>query len=505
MARSAAFVTIYLLLPNIPALLLEERKWLAPHGYINIECLIIGALAVFLPRSVTFLLLAFDMISCFICSICVTYQFSLAGLWDSLHSVSRLPALYITILIAALIVTLLFSFCASYLCPHPAHDLKKKTSLALILFSAVLLLFDTVNGHTSYWRKDSLRSVPRLSITPTVTLAHRAVFFRSVDLQRYNARDEHVLSASSKGIAILNPARKPDFVLVMVESWGLLEDQALADALTAGYQAPDIQTRYRVSQGTVPFDGPTLAGEGRELCQSRIGFGLLSISEPQGAACLPALLRSLGYRSISIHGYVGGMFERDHWHRKIGFEQSWFLNLLSRERLPICDGAFPGICDTSIPQWIGTRLLQRSGEQPVFVYWVTLNSHLPVPENPHVPDTGACSANPELRDSKSLCSWFRLVSALHLSVQNLALDTTRPTVFVLVGDHAPPFTSESVRQRFSASAVPYVILDPIGKEYSDRYLSTRQSTHSQIKSHDQFRRNSPNKSSSAGLRSGGNG
>jgi len=36
----------------------------------------------------------------------------------------------------------------------------------------------------------------------------------------------------------------------------------------------------------------------------------------------------------------------------------------------------------------------------------------------------------------------------------------RPTVFVIVGDHAPPFGDPGLRSRFSQTDVPYVVLLP---------------------------------------------
>jgi hypothetical protein len=36
----------------------------------------------------------------------------------------------------------------------------------------------------------------------------------------------------------------------------------------------------------------------------------------------------------------------------------------------------------------------------------------------------------------------------------------RPTIFILVGDHAPPFADPRLRSEFSASQVPYVMLTP---------------------------------------------
>jgi hypothetical protein len=47
-----------------------------------------------------------------------------------------------------------------------------------------------------------------------------------------------------------------------------------------------------------------------------------------------------------------------------------------RQGLPDCFGAFFGTCDAAIADWIGRRLGKH--DDPYFVHWVTLNSHLPV-------------------------------------------------------------------------------------------------------------------------------
>lgn len=217
--------------------------------------------------------------------------------------------------------------------------------------------------------------------------------------------------------------------------------------------------------GSVPFRGSTIPAEARELCQSRMGFNILVAPPKSLLGCLPAVFHARGYQNLSVHGYLGSMFQRNTWYPQIGFDRSWFHAELKQLKLPDCDGAFPGTCDAGIAGWIGTSLLSEDIGKPRFIYWVTLNSHLPVPAHPDLgPDPekdGACSALPQLLDSVPLCSWFRLVRNVHQAVQQLALRPhARPTVFVIVGDHAPPFADPKLRQIFSAAEVPYVILTP---------------------------------------------
>jgi phosphoglycerol transferase MdoB-like AlkP superfamily enzyme len=235
----------------------------------------------------------------------------------------------------------------------------------------------------------------------------------------------------------------------------------LARALTAPYDDASISRKFQISYGAVPFTGLTLPGEVRELCHSTLGFGILKASSETAKRCMPAYFHAHGYQSIAIHGYVGQMYNRNVLYPNLGFDQVWFGPDLHKHGLPDCRGAFPGICDASIASWIGGSLLSEEQPKPRFIYWVTLNSHLPIPANPDLPDDGVCATQSALEHSAALCSWFRLVRAVHRAVQQIALaPSARPTVFLLVGDHAPPFGEPHLRGMFSSTEVPYVLLTP---------------------------------------------
>jgi len=135
--------------------------------------------------------------------------------------------------------------------------------------------------------------------------------------------------------------------------------------------------------------------------------------------------------------------------------------------MPKCNGAFRGTCDSDLAEWIGKRL-SVPDEQPLFMYWVTLNSHLPVTTPSGLKDGAACPANfshgsEELSFGPEtvLCSWYQLVQNVHRNLAKLAMgDLARPTVFIIVGDHAPPFANYERRHLFSQADVPYIVLLP---------------------------------------------
>lgn len=203
-----------------------------------------------------------------------------------------------------------------------------------------------------------------------------------------------------------------------------------------------------------------MVGEARELCGNTLGFRILRSSSAQLASCVPQRLSAAGYRTTAVHGMEGHFFNRVTWYRTIGFQETWFHSQLSAIGLPTCAGPFSGTCDSAIADWIGNRLSSPRNSSPQFIYWVTLNSHLPVPTPAPLPHPASCGFSSALAASPALCSWFQLETNVHESVARLAASAQRPTIFILVGDHAPPFSSPDLRAQFSAEDVPYIALAP---------------------------------------------
>jgi hypothetical protein len=66
-----------------------------------------------------------------------------------------------------------------------------------------------------------------------------------------------------------------------------------------------------------------------------------------------------------------------------------------------------------------------------------------------------------LEPDTPLGSWRQLVANVHQSVAELAISRlAQPKIFIIVGDHAPPFANQALRNKFSQTVVPYVLLIP---------------------------------------------
>jgi len=457
------FTFLYLVLPNLPLLVSTRTLGATSHGYINLEYLLIGALGIFLPRGVVFLLLCLDSLADVAYTICYTFQFSLEDMLSSIRYLSMLPRSRVLEGLALLVLVLLVCAMLTILRPRP----EKHLWTVCVLVGLVILLapVDLVSGQNPLGHRDLAILSYRVARSPVFTLLWREKNEVRANQALPNGNGwGAVPSASSGAVQFLKSrpgAAGPNVVFILVESWGLMTDPHLAQALDAPYSDPRIVSKYKVISGTVAFTGLTVPGEARELCHSSVGFGIIDDTAGHAEQCLPVYFHEHGYQDIAIHGYVGEMFYRDAWYRKLGFDRTFFEPDLKKSGLPTCRGAFPGVCDASIAHWIGSSLLSVDQPKPRFIYWVTLNSHIPVPEYPDLPDDGVCVTQPALHQSAPLCSLFRLVRGVHQSVQQMALGATaRPTVFILVGDHAPPFSNPRLREQFSSTQVPYVMLIP---------------------------------------------
>jgi hypothetical protein len=484
-ARWLHFVVFYVVLANLPFWVTSRWLGLQCNGLFCLDYAAVGLLALFVPQIAATALLLLVIAADLICGVSDTYYLSFAECLTNITSLRGLSAPRLLAVVGIVVLTLLVSAVAASDLVSPIRANRSRAAGCVIAFAAVCLVSDCITVVRRTGRiPNPLRSGPplddgikltyftelRLSRIPIIRFIHaeiQSAELRNVDnAVRFGALpvpSAAALAIHSSALAVGKDGsqKMPNIALILVESWGISNDSSVRNMLLQPYAKPDILARYEVYQGTVPFYGPTVAGEARELCGSKMGFHLLDASAHELESCLPYRLAALSYHSIALHGMDGHMFRRMKWYSAIGFQERWFREQFQQQGLPNCVGAFIGTCDAAVAEWIGRRL-ERQDANPNFVYWVTLNSHLPVPTPAPLPAAGTiCSLSPPLSQQPALCSWYQLIANVHHSVSQLAMaQLARPTVFVIVGDHAPPFASPALRGLFSSAVVPYVLLIP---------------------------------------------
>jgi hypothetical protein len=477
------FVLFYAIGANIPFWAASHWLGLLPLGWLCIEYAGVGLLALFIPRILSAILLLIVIAADILSDVCKTYYLSPTDCLSNLVSLRDFSGARVLAIAAVLAATLLsVAFAALFPTKKIRGAQRAYAAISLLAFIFVAVSADYIEIAHETGHRPSLLRIARPSDTNKFSdyrnlWIGRYPALRLVLSQRYfghpigTSMSSHfdtssVASAAAAAVPFLRPTSdrpgQPEYnlVLVLLESWGLSTDASLRSALVEPYLQPELLAQYQILQGTAPFYGGTIAGEARELCNSRFGFHIIDASSQELQNCLPDRLNALGFHSMAVHGMDGRMFSRSTWYPRIGFQEMWFRDKFTQLGLQSCIGAFKGTCDADLAGWIGRRL-QQNDTNPDFVYWVTLNSHLPVPVPSGLPDGAPCSAVPILSQQPPLCSWYQLVANVHRSVARLAMTKlARPTIFVVVGDHAPPFANTTLRSQFSGTDVPYIVLVP---------------------------------------------
>lgn len=248
-------------------------------------------------------------------------------------------------------------------------------------------------------------------------------------------------------------------VLVIVESLGYLRDQAARARIAEPLYDQAVTGDYAVTSGHTLYYGSTTSGEMRELCNTRTLYEEYVQNDTN--TCLPDLLAARGYSNIAVHGFAGGMFEREQWYPTIGFDQELFRDDLVKMTHRVCGSAFVGACDADLAPVISAAS-QKAGTRgkPRFIYWLTLNTHIPVAPGQALTDFH-CGSDGGIFGGPKVCRMAELWHDVFEVVARIAQDpAVAPAEILLVGDHSPPLWSKRDRAQFEPGQVAWYRLQP---------------------------------------------
>ncbi|MFE1600812.1 sulfatase-like hydrolase/transferase [Methylobacterium sp. ID0610] len=263
---------------------------------------------------------------------------------------------------------------------------------------------------------------------------------------------ESAVERSDFAAVARNPGRSRHVLLVLVESLGVLRDRQAQALLLSPFDDPALARQFTVRTGTTTFFGATAHGEMRELCQSREPYRAVLAGGHPG--CLPEAFAAHGFRTVSVHGFSQTFYERKRWYPLIGFVRSVFQENLGKPYRR-CGGTFAGPCDVDLAETIRTRMAEA--EQPLFVYWLTLNSHVPVKPGQATRRFG-CETGGPFGDAE-VCTMAEIWLDLFDAIKRIARDNPDAEI-LLAGDHAPPLWRRSSRELFEPDRVQWIRLSP---------------------------------------------
>jgi hypothetical protein len=431
------------------AMFVAARRIGLPHAWINLDYVLLALLQ---PRKK---LLWPLLITAIAADIFITGS-ALFGLTPADAELSFLPrALLVTVVCATL-----FGFALLIVRlgkQRYARDRIGFRRMALLL--GALFTMDVVNGSSGI-------ALSALRIRGNITTSAAAQTIRAglsaVGTPRVatgvpvaSAVKLALLPALSSGGGLPGAVRndQPDVLLVIDESFGLFRDSAANAMLARAWERGFAAVPHETQTGDVRSQGATTDAEVRELCGVA---GNYRYAMTANAACLPQALAARGYHTMAVHGFRGFGFHRDVWYPKIGLATAKFLPELDSAGLTgRCGALLRGACDGAIGTYVAGMLNTAEPRAPDFIYWVTLNTHLPLDPEVAASPPDHCSGFAPL-SSGTLCLYARQHEQFLAGLSaRLADPRCRELVVLLVGDHRPPFPRPSIREAFRQNHVPY--------------------------------------------------
>lgn len=248
-----------------------------------------------------------------------------------------------------------------------------------------------------------------------------------------------------------------NLLIILVESLGEPIDPFDRALWNKSWSRPEWNSRYQVTGGSSLYFGSTTNAELRELCGIWIQYTDYDFEKSN---CLPKQFQKAGFETTAIHSFQGSFFERDKWYPQLGFEKRMFADgLLAQKGIEPCDGVFPGACDRDVPGLIKHKLQQNPGQRKL-IYWLTVNSHLPVGSKDSLHTQGCKIGTAEWRSSfPMLCRLYSVHAELSDALTRTILASDMPeTDILIIGDHMPPFFQRTIRTRFDTGRVPWIYL-----------------------------------------------
>lgn len=235
-------------------------------------------------------------------------------------------------------------------------------------------------------------------------------------------------------------------LLIIVESWGVMKDQRIQQALLAPLLAKQAHFDW-IKTGQSQGARATVAAELRELCGlSTEHFNLKSVT--QGFEnCLPAQLKQRGYSTAVIHGSVGVMYDRVHWYPRAGFDE---IHFSETDPWTTRCYSFPGVCDREIMEKYISHAFDGAGktnQAKRFVYWLSLNTHALYDERDLHEDLFDC-AQYQLAEGSETCRMNKLHAQFFQQLaETLASPGLSGVEVLIVGDHPPRILDQDEKQK----------------------------------------------------------
>lgn len=311
----------------------------------------------------------------------------------------------------------------------------------------IILCFTLVYGIDSLFGSSSLKFKPngKVNINFSQSIVTLYVKDAKIYIKKYlpvskieNFRNINNGESISYRYLLRDSSKKQ--ALIILESWGLNND-----VLERMEQIRPIvllnNSGYSVNLDSSLFYGGTSQAEVREL-YNKSGEAYFSViqhgfSDIKGIAQYKKIA---GYNTIALQSFSGFYSNGYHFRKSTGFDQikefSFFKNISAINY----NNHYISVNDEAVFDY---GFKQLSQENKAFLYILTINSHLPF----HT-QSGKSELESQYNRIKEQFAYLAVL------LKQYPVDK-----LVIVGDHPPPFLTESERSHYSSKFVPALIIE----------------------------------------------
>ena len=449
--NSLRAVLAFCILANVPFWVGHLFFETGPRAYFNVDYLLAGLVALYLPWAWGVAALSVVFVIDFLRTSAASYFFSQHDLLVSASAIRHVPISRTSGVATVIVLSAILLSAATMALGRPKAS---RRQVFLVLMFVTLAL---VGSRLWRMKNDDLVEGRAFANSNTLSLVRTAYAAgrgsaRS-EMQTMNAATDSLWDGKPRGTG----ASRRNLVIVLAESYGSYSDHAWSEFMVKPFRQEAISSRYDVVVGATAFQGSTVSAELRELCHLRAGIPAPGDDLRWMKDCLPQQWNAT-HETTAIHGFTGYMFDRRSWYPKLGFQKILFLPELEQQGVKRCDVAFDGACDDQIAEVIHRQILEA--KRPQLIYWVTIDTHLPLAVTGTAPMHCGTEQTSYPADN-GVCEWINGTYNNNASIAQIAADPKLPkTEFLIVGDHAPPFMSNSRRQLFEQGLVSFVHLVP---------------------------------------------
>lgn len=261
--------------------------------------------------------------------------------------------------------------------------------------------------------------------------------------------------------ALLNDSISSRQLLIILESWGLPENQILKSALQTVVQL-SLTGNYNIAFDSTLSIGGTSQAEARELL-NKSGEAYYSVvqHEKQIYQGLVHAKLKQGYRVLSRQGFSGFHSNGYKFRKLIGFsdvkEYAFYRDSL--HFVEVFFNHYKAVDDRLVISHIANEFVKN---QKTFGYLLTINTHLPfeLPLTEKKKNT-YIEARQQLKrfflTDESFDQFYLIMDQLKLIARQISSNGLEKVV--IVGDHPPPFLKSNERDLYSAKFVPSITLE----------------------------------------------